>query len=318
MDVVVGLDAGGSYTRALCVSRDGATIGQAQAGGGSPAHNANARDNIRTAIASALDDAGCRPADVIALVAGIAGFDKPSDSGWAHEFIALPGIRGQLIAVNDTEVAHAGAFGGGPGIIGIAGTGSMIFGITDSGQRLRNDQYMHYAGAARHLSFDVVQHVILNGDSEDPVMLDAALRHWQAATVAELREVVRGEYAGDHDELKRHFGAFAPVVTGLAAQSPLARAAIARLVESTRVGIELLAADFTLREVPVVLEGGLACSPQFTEALGTALASAQSRCALVRPHASPATGAALLALRAIDVEPSAVRSRGDSGDTPSV
>jgi glucosamine kinase len=299
MDVVVGVDAGGSYTRAICVSRDGATIGRATAGGGSPAHNTNARDNIRTAIASALDDAGCSPADVSTLVAGIAGFDKPTDSEWAHEFIALPGIRGRLIAVNDTEVAHAGAFGGGPGIIAIAGTGSMIFGISDSGRRLRNDQYMHYAGAARHLSFDVVQHVALDVDSEDPVMLDAALRHWRAATLAELREVVRAQYAGDHDDLKRHFGAFAPVVTELAAQSALARAAIARLAESTRVGIELLAADFSLAEVPVVLEGGLACSPQFTEALRAALVSAKSGCSLVRPQASPAEGAALLALRAI-------------------
>jgi glucosamine kinase len=175
----------------------------------------------------------------------------------------------------------------------------MIFGISDSGRRLRNDQYMHYAGAARHLSFDVVQHVALDVDSEDAVMLDAALRHWRAATLAELREAVRAEYAGDHDDLKRHFGAFAPVVTELAAQSALARAAIAHLAESTRVGIELLAADFSLAEVPVVLEGGLACSPQFTEALRAALVSAKSRCSLVRPQASPAEGAALLALRAI-------------------
>jgi N-acetylglucosamine kinase-like BadF-type ATPase len=158
---------------------------------------------------------------------------------------------------------------------------------------------MHYAGAARHLSFDVVQHVAVDVDSDDPVMLDAALRHWRAATVAELRQAVRAEYAGDHDDLKRHFGAFAPVVTGLAAQSPLARAAIARLVESTRVGIELLAADFALDTILVVLEGGLACSPQFTDALSAALFSARSRCTLVRPHASPAEGAALLALRSI-------------------
>lgn len=298
--MVVGVDAGGSFTRAICVAIDGSLQGQATAGGGSPAHNADARENIRTAIGCALHDAGCGTTDVVALVAGIAGFDRASDAAWAHEFIAVPGIRGQRVAVNDTEVAHAGAFGGGPGIIAIAGTGSMIFGVTEAGERVRNDQYMHYAGAARHLSFDVVQRLLLEVSVAESALLDAALDHWRVRDVVALRAAVRAETAGDNDGMKRKFGAFAPVITGLAARSAVARAAIARLAESTRVGIELLAIDFEADTVPVVLEGGLARSQPFTDALDNAFRTAGSRCALQSPQASPVEGAALLARRAVD------------------
>lgn len=297
--MVVGVDAGGTFTRAMCVATDGSVLGQAIAGGGSPAHNADARQNIRTAIECALGDAGCGTNDVVALVAGIAGLDRESDAGWAKEFIAVPGVRGPRVAVNDTEVAHAGAFGGGPGIIAIAGTGSMIFGVTETGERVRNDQYMHYAGAARHLSFDVVQQLLLEVSVADSALLHAALGHWRVRDIDALRKAVRAETAGDHDEMKRNFGAFAPVITGLAAHSAVARSAIARLAESTRVGIELLAIDFDDATVPVVLEGGLARSRPFTDTLHDAFSAAGSRCALVSPQASPVEGAALLACRAV-------------------
>jgi len=299
MDVVVGVDAGGSFTRALCVGLDGSVLGRASSGGGSPAHNADARANIRAAIIDSLEAAGSSVTDVVAIVAGIAGFDVPSDAEWAHEFIAVPGIGGVRIAVNDTEVAHAGAFGGGLGIMAIAGTGSMIFGVNEAGDKLRNDQYMHYAGAARHLSFDVIQHVLLDVDSDDSVMADAAFRHWNAKDLTGLRAAIVADIAGDHDEMKRHFGAFAPVITSLATRSPLASAAIARLAESTRVGIDLLAGRFQAPSVPVALEGGLACSQAFNGALMGALASGRSRCTIVQPQASPVEGAALLARRAV-------------------
>lgn len=305
VDVVIGVDAGGSYTRAVCVGRDGRVLGHGGAGGGSPEHNSAARENVRAAIDRALVAAARRPSDVLALTAGIAGLNGAEDATWADEFTAVSGIRGVRRSVNDAEVAHAGAFGLGPGVMAVAATGSMILGITPAGRHLRNDAFKHYAGGARHLSFDVVQHILTASTTAagrvpgDADLVRAALAHWNAADERGLYEAIAAEASADHDEVKRHHGAFAPVVTRHAATSPLAAAALARLVERTRVGIELVAAGFPDARARVVLEGGLACSAAFRTTLEAALAAFGSSCRVVEPMFPPSEGAALMALRSI-------------------
>lgn len=307
MDVVIGVDAGGSHTRAVCVDHAGRVLGRGTAAGGSPEHNADARANVRLAIEGALIAGGRHPSDVSALVAGIAGLNAADDAAWADEFTALDGIRGQRRSVNDTEVAHAGAFELGPGVMVVAGTGSMIFGITPAGRRLRNDSFLHYAGGARHLSFDVMQHIIATTHAPasrvpgDHRLVRAALGHWDAVDEAELYERVVECTRGDHDEVKRHYGAFAPVVTHHVDTSALAAAALERLVDKTRVGIELVAAGFPVGPVHVVLEGGLACSIEFRRALDAALVEHGSACRIREPMLPPPEGAALMALRLIGV-----------------
>jgi glucosamine kinase len=298
MKAVVGVDAGGTYTRALCADLDGTVLGRGAAGGGAPHHNTDARANIRSAIAAALDAAAIDPAEVVALVAGIAGFNTAADAAWAHEFVSVPGLGGPAIALNDAEVAHAGAFAAAPGIMVVAGTGSMILGITEHGTILRNDQFRHYAGAARHLSFDIVQRILVgDADAHEAPLVSAALAHWSVAQPAELRSRVAADVAGDDDELKRVFGTFAPVATELAPRSPLVQAAIERLVDATRIGVELLVPGFGTPVVDVALEGGLATSAAFATTLATAFEAHDSPCRIVEPQFAPAEGAVLLARR---------------------
>lgn len=124
--VVLGVDADGSYTRVACVDLNGVVLSVERAGGGSPTHNADAAEQVRLAVVDALDRAGRRPSDVTALVAGLAAFNRQSDRSWADRFFDIDGLECPLTIVNDTVVAQAGAFAGGPGIIVVAGTGSMI------------------------------------------------------------------------------------------------------------------------------------------------------------------------------------------------
>lgn len=198
-----------------------------------------------------------------------------------------------------------GAFGLGPGVMVVAGTGSMILGITRAGRRLRNASFLHYAGGARHLSFDVVQHILAASrttvarPSGDDGLVNAALAHWNAADERGLYEAVVAEAGDDRDEVKRHYGAFAPVATRHSATSPLAADALARLVDKTRVGIELVAAGFPGGPVPVVLEGGLVCSGEFRSMLEAAFTGGGSMCHPAAPMLAPAEGAALMALRSV-------------------
>ncbi len=61
--------------------------------------------------------------------------------------------------VNDAVSAHRGALMDEQGIDVMAGTGSIIVGMTDDGQMIRNYDFHHYAAsAARFIAYDAVIH----------------------------------------------------------------------------------------------------------------------------------------------------------------
>jgi glucosamine kinase len=297
--VVLGVDAGGSYTRVACVGLDGIVLGVGRAGGGSPTHNADASEQVRLAVLDALDRAGRRPPDVTALVAGLAAFNREGDRSWAEQYFEIDGLRCPLTIVNDTVVAQAGAFAGGPGIIVVAGTGSMIFAVTETGELVRNDRYHHYAGGARHLSFAAIWQIL----ASDAVANDAGfvariLEYWDAADRGELRHRVSELAMRDSKDVKRFYGGMAPLVTAAAEESALASAACDWLAGVTSMGVRLLAAHFDEGRVLVSCAGAVATCPAMSRRLGTLLEEPAGRFELVDARLEPVGGAVLLALRA--------------------
>lgn len=306
MDIryVLGVDSGGSHTRVLCADLDGHVLATARAGGGSPTHNADSKDQVQRALHDVIDLAGVRASDAVGLASGMAGLNSERDRSWADGYFDLDGLDCPRHLVNDSEVAHAGAFAGGPGIMVIAGTGSIILGITESGEQVRNDRYFHYAGGARHLAFDAMARILIDEDTEaDAEFVRAVLAFWDVADKAGLRERIREHESADRNDVKRHYGRIAPLVTGAADSSPLASAACEQLARATCVGVRLLAAHFESAAVPVALHGGVAGSAAFTDRFATALtASVRPRLKLVDAVLGPTAGAALLALQRAGVE----------------
>lgn len=297
--VVIGIDGGGSTTRALCVRLDGAALGYAEAGGANPNHNADAILNVQTAISRALAQADRGVTHVVALVAGFAGLNEPSDQEWAAEYTSISGITPERMHLNDADVAHAGAFGTGPGVIAIAGTGSGIVAITEAGQRLENELFHHYAGGARHLAFLAMQRLLIGAAGvADAAFLGATLRYWGDADLASLRAHMVSLADADYREVKRLFGGMAPIVTGAAERgSPLAQSVCAAAADGLATGIRLLGGCFSGSEVRAALIGGLARSAPIARRVAALLAeSGRPRYLLVEPAIPPIGGAALLAL----------------------
>ena len=88
------------------------------------------REAIESAIRHALAAAQLpRDTRLFAIVAGITGFD-PGVSVAPD----LGAISDNAVVVHDTTVAHAGALGGEPGIVVIAGTGSVALGNDDTSE----------------------------------------------------------------------------------------------------------------------------------------------------------------------------------------
>jgi N-acetylglucosamine kinase-like BadF-type ATPase len=125
---VVGLDAGGTSTRALLAGLDGRRLGTGSAGGANPnSHRPeDAAERIATALCAALT--GIEPDTVRAGVLGVAGSSKLADPRVAELFAAAwrrAGLRCPMRVVADYEAAFAAGTAEPDGTALVAGTGSV-------------------------------------------------------------------------------------------------------------------------------------------------------------------------------------------------
>ena len=306
---VIGIDGGGTHTRVTCVDLDGHYLSSARGGGGSPMHNDDAEESVRATLTRALEDADLDPSGAAALVAGMAGFNRASSPhGVQHNravesFFEIDGMTCPRTVVNDAVIAHHGALSGNAGVVVVAGTGSMLLAINERGDEIENGQLEHYAGAARHLVHDVVQRILTGESGPTDPLHSAATAYFGVDDVHGLREVVLQRSSANRNDTKRRYGDFAPQVTALAEESPLADVALRDLAARTARGVRLLAPSVDTDPVPVACTGSLASDPSFLRRLDQALSSGKPRrMRLVSPRLDPLGGAALLALTMAGVD----------------
>lgn len=122
-DLVLGIDGGGSKTLVALVDRTGRVVRSARAGGTNPLDNPRWRTELEAALGAVVGTPG-----VVAAVAALPAFGEVAAISEAQsEAIAHAlGSRPQSI-LNDVDAAQIGAFGGGPGILILSGTGSMAW-----------------------------------------------------------------------------------------------------------------------------------------------------------------------------------------------
>ncbi|WP_158848292.1 N-acetylglucosamine kinase [Saccharothrix deserti] len=128
MGFVVGLDAGGTSTRALVLDLDGTRLGAGVAGGANPNSHSpeQAAAHVRQALTAALD--GLDPAKVQSGVLGMAGSSKLTDPAVAALFEAAwtgAGLRCPMHVITDCEAAFATGSSSPDGTVLVAGTGSI-------------------------------------------------------------------------------------------------------------------------------------------------------------------------------------------------
>lgn len=125
--LVLGLDVGGTASRAVVTDLDGEVLGRGRAGGGNPItvgpHEAAAQ--VGAAIRAALT--GIDPARVRAAVMGIAGTSDFGHAATGSAFQAVwdaSGLRCKVRPVGDVVVAFAAGTDEPSGTVLIAGTGA--------------------------------------------------------------------------------------------------------------------------------------------------------------------------------------------------
>ncbi|GHF69651.1 N-acetylglucosamine kinase [Kitasatospora xanthocidica] len=250
---LLGIDAGGSRTRAALLDTAGTLLGRGASGGANPA-GPDQDDTVATLAATASAALGHRdPARVAACLIGLAGYRAlPDPDGFARRVRTALGLHCPVRLVPDTVPALAsGGVTDGRGTVLIAGTGTICV-------RLDGDRTLARSGGLGWLL----------GDEGGGFWLGReALRHAHASPDGPLGTAVRTHCAVDSpDRLlrwayagpPRRLADLAPLVTRLATAGDTAALAIARtaaehlaaLVRATAVTAE-----------PLVLTGSVATSP---------------------------------------------------------
>jgi len=137
MRLYVGIDGGQSSTTALIGDQTGRTLGIGRAGPCNHAAAGQGRTKFAAAIIGSLGQAAALAGltEPIAFEAACLGLSGGPDD---KEALARELIRAErYLVTHDAHIALAGATGGQPGIIVIAGTGSMVFGRNAAGVTAR-------------------------------------------------------------------------------------------------------------------------------------------------------------------------------------
>jgi N-acetylglucosamine kinase-like BadF-type ATPase len=286
-----GIDAGQSSTTAAIADEDGALLARGYAGPadeiGADETSTRLRDALEGALADAVANAGLPDSTrFTSIVAGISGYE-------GRIYGQTPRLRGDRVTyVHDTVIAHAGALGGEPGIVVIAGTGSAAYTALPDGTRHFEGGWGYLfgdEGSAFWIARTAITRATYHGDCEGT---RALLSFFDVHT---LRELTRAFYVNDIS--RTSIAAFAPVCLEAARTNagcpclcdPAHNAAreLARLASRASRGYD--------KPIDVAFVGGLIADPWFHEQIMHALAEELPNATGISPRMQPVEGALIIA-----------------------
>lgn len=141
MDGFLGVDAGGTRTR--CVLGDGMRVIGNGVGDGANVVRVGpdrARASIHAAIQRACGDASVSTAEIVRTCIGAAGISSPGVVDLLRRFVSEV-VSGDVRVLGDHDIAFEAALGAEPGVLVIAGTGSVAFGRNAQGSQARAGGY---------------------------------------------------------------------------------------------------------------------------------------------------------------------------------
>lgn len=296
---VLGIDAGGSKTVALLATDDGVVIGQGRAGGANLRTHGEllVEKTLHEVIDHALRDHD-HPPDAVCL--GIAGVDRGDDGETIRAIMRRLGFRERTLVVNDALIALVAGAGAATGLVVVAGTGSIAYGVNARGQAARAGGWgpvLADEGSGYWIGRRALVAVMRHADGRGPrtALTAMVLAHLGLSRPDELvNEIYEGP---ERRQLVATLGGLVREATdaGDAVAAEILREAAGELAlaAATVIGrLEMRGAVF-----PVFLSGGMFKSiPVLATEVAARLAEVAPRATATLLTADPAQGAVTLAL----------------------
>lgn len=296
----LGIDGGGSRTRALLCDASGQILGHGLSGPTNP--RTIPPDDLRQHLLDAIQQAvgGCNPLAIRAAHLGIAGAgEAAAEASLAH--IARSFLAGPATAItvgHDLETALEGGLAGAPGIVLLAGTGSACYG-RDATARCALcggwGDLVDDAGSGAWLGLRALQACARQADGRLPPseLMPRVMAFLEIDSMAAFKTRIHSQGLARHERAR-----LAPLVIELATRGDLCAGAI---LDAAVEELSQLAASVRRQlewsNPPILLCGGLSEDPSFRGALRRALRTEGFESGASQPRLSAAAGALLLALK---------------------
>jgi N-acetylglucosamine kinase-like BadF-type ATPase len=295
--VVLGIDAGGSRTTGLLADAGGRVVSTARGPGANlqSAGELEVEKVLHQLIEDTLGESPARPA---AICLGMAGVDRPDDARIIRGILARIGYRAKVLVVNDALIALEAGLPGTPGMVIIAGTGSIAYGRDQRGRAARAGGLGHILsdeGSGYWLGREALRAVVraADGRGEPTALTDCVLRHYGAGEPAHLVRIVysSGARPAEIAALARDVGDAADA--GDAVAQAIVEGAAGELVRMA----ESVARQLSL-SAPVILQSGGALRnvPRLRVRTEAQLIARLPGCQVRLLDVEPASGAVRLAL----------------------
>ena len=299
MTFVLGIDAGGTKTVCQLADENGEVLAEARRGGANlqASGELEVEKVLHQVMEEAIGDHDVRPA---AVCLGIAGVDRPDDARAVREIMRRIGYKARILVVNDALVALEAGAPAQPGVVVIAGTGSIAYGRNDRNEAARAGGWGYMLGdegSGYWIGRAAVRAVLREADRRGPAtLLTGLLLNYygvsraqdlihhvyqgtlRPAAIASLAQCVQGAFSdGDPVALG--------ILRGAADQLESAALSVARR-------LEIVGSEF-----PFILAGGIfRAVPWLEEELARRLPLASPRSRTMLLTVEPAVGAVRLAL----------------------
>ena len=298
---VLGIDAGGTKTVCFLADERGHVLAESHGGGANlqASGELEVEKVLHQVMEETLDSRDIRP-DAICL--GIAGVDRPSDAQSVQSIMRRIGFKTRVVVVNDALVALVAGAGQQAGVVIVAGTGSIAYGVDASRHACRSGGWGYLLGdegGGFWIGRAALAAVVRQFDGRGPAtrLTELVLAQMHLATPSELIHAI-------YDR-----GLQRPLVAGLAdvvQQAMLAGDAVAAHILA-RAGEELVSAASSVVTrlgmrgdvFPTILAGGIfRAIPALSSDVCTRMAEVAPRSEVKPLEVEPAMGAITLALAA--------------------
>lgn len=298
MTYVMGIDGGGSTVRVVIVTPDLTILGQSEGATVNPSvvKRELVATRIQTAIQEALAVANLSPDQIAGVGLGIAGAAASHSAAWLNAVIApvfAESPHTHIVPSSDYEIALIGAMGERRGVLILAGTGSLAYGVNAVGASALVGGWGYLLGdegGGYWIGLEGLRAVIrANDGSSRPTTLTNTLLN--ALNLPNARALISWLYRSDTPRT-REIAALAPLVLEQAqdtAADQIARQAARQLASMAQTA----SARLDMESPSFAFAGGLLTTPN---PMSAALCRELGLSAIPEPRFPPVIGAALLAL----------------------
>jgi glucosamine kinase len=296
---VLGIDAGGTKTVCHLANARGDMLAETRGGGANlqAVGELEVEKVLHEVMEEALGDRDITPA---AICLGIAGVDRPDDARVVRAIMKRIGYKAKTLVVNDALVALEAGAPGQPGVVVIAGTGSIAYGRNERNQAARAGGWGYMLGdegSGYWIGRAALRAVLREADRRGPetLLTGLLLKYYgvpraqdlihqvyhgtlRPAAIASLAQCVQSAFT-DGDAVA------IGILRGAADQLESSALSVARR-------LEIVGSEF-----PFVLSGGMfRAVPWLEEELGRRLPLASPRSHTRLLDVEPAVGAVRLAI----------------------